>query len=222
MYKKNQIIEGTFNLIADEGFRSLNMAKIAKRVGMAQSSIFYHFKNKDELLNAVLQKIGLLLIDNVEKAKDAHEEASNCLHFLIMRNIDIFRANLSGLIVFFFDSLYYGNPIQKATVQEHITNYLKKVEEIIRQGQTNQTVRSDACPRTLSLIFFGMTLPPTPLSHAASDNYNGSDNVDNIWFFFRRSILPRTGQECEPHVHIGSDERIRKWIKKLQLLAPVL
>jgi TetR/AcrR family fatty acid metabolism transcriptional regulator len=183
--RKDQIIEATLNLIANEGYRSLKLKKIANWAGIAHSSLFYHFKSKDELLNVALQNIGQLLINNVEEAKNKHEEATKCLQFLIKQHVEMFRGNLSRFLVFFFDSLYFGNPSQKVTVKILITKYLNKIEEIIRQGQKNHSIRSDACPKTLSLMIFGMILPATPLSNTAKDKYNSANNVE---LFFRKSF----------------------------------
>ena len=56
MTKKQAILEAATRLFSVKGFKDTSMAELSKMIGVAQGTIFYHFKNKEELFLAVLER----------------------------------------------------------------------------------------------------------------------------------------------------------------------
>src|SRR3972149_219350 len=52
--RKETILQAATNLFGERGFNETSMAELAKVTGVAQGTIFYHFKNKEELFLAIL------------------------------------------------------------------------------------------------------------------------------------------------------------------------
>ncbi|WP_419656085.1 transcriptional regulator, TetR family [Desulfosarcina variabilis str. Montpellier] len=55
--RHDQIAEAALDLVRSEGTRGLNVAAVAKRVGLVPSAVYRHFKNKSEIIDAVLALI---------------------------------------------------------------------------------------------------------------------------------------------------------------------
>jgi AcrR family transcriptional regulator len=53
---KHIIIEAAENIIATEGIDSLSIRKIAKQIEYSPATIYHYFKDKEEILNLVMQK----------------------------------------------------------------------------------------------------------------------------------------------------------------------
>ena len=54
--KQENIIAAALELFAQEGFKSTSTSKVAKKAGVSEGLIFRHFKNKDGLLEAIIQE----------------------------------------------------------------------------------------------------------------------------------------------------------------------
>ena len=65
--RREQIAEAALSLVADQGLRRLSVAAVARRVGLVPSGIYRHFKSKDEILAAVLDRIEARLLANVQR-----------------------------------------------------------------------------------------------------------------------------------------------------------
>lgn len=52
--RRAQLIECTIDAIADVGYQKASLAEIARRAGITKGAIFYHFANRDALIEAVL------------------------------------------------------------------------------------------------------------------------------------------------------------------------
>ncbi len=57
MSKKPEILIAATHLFASKGFKETSTAELASIIGAAESTIFYHYKTKEEILLAVLKKI---------------------------------------------------------------------------------------------------------------------------------------------------------------------
>ena len=55
MSKKAEILLTATHLLAVKGYKDASMAELAKSTGVAQGTIFYHYKNKEELFLAILK-----------------------------------------------------------------------------------------------------------------------------------------------------------------------
>jgi AcrR family transcriptional regulator len=55
MSKKSDILQAATRLLAAKGYKETSMAELAKITGVAQGTIFYHYKNKEELFLSILE-----------------------------------------------------------------------------------------------------------------------------------------------------------------------
>ena len=53
MTKKEDIVYAALELAAEYGLKAISMSQIAGKVGLTKSSLYSHFKSKEELINAV-------------------------------------------------------------------------------------------------------------------------------------------------------------------------
>ncbi len=57
MSKKQNILHTATRLFAEKGYRNTSIAEIAKLTEVAEGTIFYHFKTKEELYLAILKNV---------------------------------------------------------------------------------------------------------------------------------------------------------------------
>ena len=53
----NDIIDKTEKLLAKKGYEKTSVANIIKKVGIAKGTFYHYFKSKDELLDAIVEKM---------------------------------------------------------------------------------------------------------------------------------------------------------------------
>ncbi len=57
MSYREPILDAALTLFSERGFSSASVAEVARIAGAAESTIFHHFKNKDELFLAVIEHV---------------------------------------------------------------------------------------------------------------------------------------------------------------------
>ncbi len=76
MTRKEAILETATVLFAEKGFRNTSIGDIAKMIGVADGTVFYHYKTKEELFLAVLESFKAKLIEECQVfIAERHEES---------------------------------------------------------------------------------------------------------------------------------------------------
>ena len=71
---KSSILENALSILVTEGFASLSMGKIGKKMGMTTANLYNYYKNKDELYNViVIQGYNQLYDEIVESVTNVSE-----------------------------------------------------------------------------------------------------------------------------------------------------
>ncbi|MFP5213352.1 MAG: TetR family transcriptional regulator [Acidobacteriota bacterium] len=80
MSRKQSILEAAAKLFAEKGFDATATAEVARAAGVAEGTIFRHFKTKEEILVQIWTKMMELYIEEVRKEAD---EAPNGLEAVL-------------------------------------------------------------------------------------------------------------------------------------------
>ena len=88
--RKAQIVGCAIEVIAEVGFAQASIRKIADRVGIAMSAVLYHFGNKDNLVDAIVEEMYRSMIAGVVLALDAEATAGDRLNGYIRSTIEYF------------------------------------------------------------------------------------------------------------------------------------
>ena len=65
--KREAILKATLDLLVERGFHDTPTSLIAKEAGVATGTLFHHFKNKEELINALYLETKNKMVDAIKK-----------------------------------------------------------------------------------------------------------------------------------------------------------
>jgi AcrR family transcriptional regulator len=201
--RREQIAEAALSLVADQGLRRLSIAAVARRVGLVPSGIYRHFKSKDEILDAVLERVEQRLLANVEAARREHSEPIACLKDVLMRHIRFIREGKLFSIprVVFSDDVRIGNHKRRQRVLQVFSRYIGQVGQIVQLGQSQGCIRSDFDERTITMMLFGIILPAGILWHITEGGFEITQHAQRAWQLFVAAITNQANtpvsQRCE-------------------------
>ena len=88
---KKRILKKAVELFYLHGFVKASIRDIVRAVGVTNSTVYIHFKNKDEILYCIIEDIGSTLLEELKKANDSREDPVDCLREMIFRQSRIQR-----------------------------------------------------------------------------------------------------------------------------------
>ena len=186
--RREQIAEAAMSLVAERGLRRLSVAAVARRVGLVPSGIYRHFKSKDEILAAVLDRIEQRLLANVQAAREENDDPLECLKGVLMRHIRFIREGRAIPRMIFSDDVHAGNPERRQRVFQIFTRYTGEIGQIVQRGQSQGRIRSELDPQTVTMMLFGIVVPAGILWHLTEGGFDVTRHAQRAWRLFVSAI----------------------------------
>ncbi|UEG51057.1 TetR/AcrR family transcriptional regulator [Ferruginibacter lapsinanis] len=137
---KDRIIEGAYELFIRYGFRSVSMDNIATKLGMSKKTLYQHFTDKDELVEAVME------YDITHDEKDCMLSTGNALNAIdeVLNVIDTVADQLSDMNPMVLYEMQKFHPKAFKIFQKHKDEFiLKMITQNLHRGVTEGLYRED-------------------------------------------------------------------------------
>ncbi len=190
--RQEQYAQAALSLVAADGLKNLSVARVARRVGLVPSALYRHYPGKEALIEAVIGLIRGRLHANVARVLEQTPDALERLRRLLLAHVRVIRENEGVLRVMFSDELHNGRAGRKAQVWEMVAGYLKRVADIVAQGQREGQIRQDIDPHTLSVMFLGLIQPAAILWNLSAGKFDVSRHAQKAWPVFCRAVTRRS------------------------------
>lgn len=186
--RQEQIAKAALELVAADGMKGLSAANIARHVGIVPSALYRHYKNKDAVLDAVLDLIQNRLMSNIQSVQRETNDPLKQLYKLLMKHIKLIRENQGIPRIVFSEDVYSGHQGRKKQIYTIISGYLRKIEEIVSQGQQSGAIRKELDPKNIALIFFGLIQPTAVLWHLSNGEFDITKEAKKNWAIIEKAI----------------------------------
>jgi len=100
--RSDKLLETALELFSEEGYREVTMQKIADRLGIRHSLIYYYFESKDKLFHSALLHALEKLMAAYDEVKASHKDPVDIINHWFQLNVDQERF-LKGLIKIMID-----------------------------------------------------------------------------------------------------------------------
>jgi len=186
--RREQIVRAALGLVARHGLKKLNIASVAREVGLVPSALYRHFHSKDEIIDAVLGLLRSQMMGNVEKVRNDTSDPEQQLERLLTLHAGLIRDNQAIPRILFSDEVFSGPSPRRQQMFAVLKGYTGAVADIIHEGQNAGSFRKDLDPTTLSLMFVGIVVPAAILWHAGGEPDIPS-HVKKGWQIFRQFLV---------------------------------
>ncbi|MDX9978747.1 MAG: helix-turn-helix domain-containing protein [Lentisphaeria bacterium] len=192
--RQEQLVQAALSLLGQDGPRAVTIAEVARRVALVPSGVYRHFRNKDELLDAVLAFMGRRLVANAEAVCRETADAAERLRLLYLRHLRMIRENPGILRLVFSDEVCGGSPERRHTLRRMQEAYLERVAAIVQQGQTEGNLQRNVSPRGAALLFLGLIQPAAILWHLSDGEIDLPAEAERCWSLFHLAIRNQTAE----------------------------
>jgi AcrR family transcriptional regulator len=149
---RHRILSAAHELFMDKGYRAVGTREVAEKCGISQPTLYYHFKNKDELYVAVALAILKRMKDALEQI--AVQDSPSTQDKLVAAAIYLLRItrhdmNIASMLHDIAHELEVGS--QNQIEEAFFASMVQPLMVILQQGIA-QKVISAPTPESLSLI----------------------------------------------------------------------
>jgi len=186
--RRDQIAEAALLLFAESGLREVSVAAVARRVGIAPSALYRHYPGKDEILDAVLERMRERMLGIVASVAEGPGDAVDALRRLHALHIALVLENRALFPLLVSDAFQSGSPERRRRVHAVLTAYLARVAALARRGQREGSIRADVSPQTVALMFLGVVQPPAMLSVLSAGAFDPRRPGREAWRLFEQTL----------------------------------
>jgi AcrR family transcriptional regulator len=209
--RRNQIAATALALVARHGLRALNVAALAKGVGVVPSAIYRHYPSKEAVLDAVLKVIAHRLFANVQAVRQEFTDRLEGLKQLLQRHIEMVLSNQGIPRMIFSEEIFSGQPARRRRVYQMIQEYLERVAEMIREGQRQGRISPDLPAETVAMMFLGVVQSASILRLMSDGQFDATKYRESAWRIF--SGMLSSNPPSSPKEPISNRNRKSKKIK---------
>lgn len=135
--RKNEILDIAEQLFVAKGFDNTSTNDILNEIGIARGTLYYHFKSKEDILNAMIDRMSNQL---VEKSKEIVNQKNMSVEQRLTMMISALNVNSGNLGHEIFEQVHKPqNALMHQKMQEQVLAEIKPlitslIEECIMQG----------------------------------------------------------------------------------------
>ncbi len=150
--RQNEIITISLKLIAEKGIQGLTIKNLANEIGVVESAIYRHFKNKFEILNTILETIkNNSISDNFDKNMNVLVQLEEGWE----NQFKVFASFPALVSVIFSEDLFQNETSLLNKTKEIMQKSINDLTSIIKYGQKKDEIRSDVKAEDLTLMIIG-------------------------------------------------------------------
>jgi AcrR family transcriptional regulator len=186
--RREQITRSALKLISRDGLKKLNIAAVARAVGVVPSGLYRHYRNKDEMLDAVLDLVRQRLHENVQAVRAGTADPLERLQALLRRHIQFVQHEVPLPRVVFSEEIFHGPRRRRQQVYRLFREYLGNIARLIQEGQETGDIRPELSAETLSFMFLGLVQPAAILWLMSDGEFDAARHAEEGWRIFAAAI----------------------------------
>lgn len=155
MTRKDAIIEAATRLFAVKGFNETSTAEVAKEAGVAQGTLFYHFKTKEGIMLEVFHGIMETYQAGLEKAVKEADTGLEALKGILRFHFTFTETNAERFLVVLRDFPFYfaqSDPDNREQVRIKVQRTVGFLREALERGRSDGSIREVPVEETAHVV----------------------------------------------------------------------
>ncbi|MFN3651764.1 MAG: TetR/AcrR family transcriptional regulator [Armatimonadota bacterium] len=171
---RDAILDAAERLMADYGYHRVTMEEVAREAGLGRTTIYLHFKTKEEVSLAVLDRIhGRLLARLCEAAEVSGATPGERVRSMLRARLEVAHTEARNRPSRGFDEFYTANrPTYLERRRQYLENEANILAHVLDEGRQAGAFRFDveAYEAALSLVIATNGLMPFSLGPGYADS----------------------------------------------------
>lgn len=184
--RREEILRAALFIVEQQGLDNLNTNAIAAVIQLVPSAIYRHFKNKEEIIAALIDFIGERLQQNLQQATTQEGTALERLKSLFELHVKLLQEEPSiPRILYSLISSERNQELKKKMLAE-IDAYVYETKKLLLQGKKAGEINPAVDVAAAAMMFLGMIQPLVILSQENKDVLD--EYPQKLWQCYQRAI----------------------------------
>ncbi|MAX06279.1 MAG: hypothetical protein CMD19_07645 [Flavobacteriales bacterium] len=150
-----EIIDASKDLIGEKGLQTLTIRNLANKMSFSEPALYRHFRDKTEIIKALLLFHKRIIQDGVLKILDSEKTALAKFEEILKFKFAHIEKNPALVMVIFSETSFQYNSTLSKVVKKILEQRTKKIISLIKNGQREGSIRKDIDAVQLATIVLG-------------------------------------------------------------------
>jgi AcrR family transcriptional regulator len=186
--RREQIAEAALKIVVEQGIGAVTVRRVAEAVGISAAALYRHYKNKADILAAVLEEHHEIHLDILRKAKAATKTPLESLRYqylAIMRLVERYQALP---VIFLSDVLWFEEKRLRDLKLQHHQMMRENLVALITQGQEQGEIRTDIRAEEIFVHYLGLIAMPALMGARCSGDVDMPLQTAANWELFVHAV----------------------------------
>lgn len=156
LQRRAEIIEAALALAAEGGVARVTTQAIADRLGIAQATVFRHFKRRDAIFRAAMEWIGAAVMAELGPRFRSAEPADRRLAAVLAAHLRFIAAHRGIPRLLFSDRLHLEDPALKVAARQVMGRYGEALAGLLDEGVAAGVFRKDLDPAGIAALIVAL------------------------------------------------------------------
>lgn len=184
--RKEEILRAALMIVEQQGLDNLNINAISSIIQLVPSAIYRHFRNKEEIIAALIDFIGGRLKQNLQQATIQDGTAIDKLRSLFELHVRLLQEEPAIPRILYFLISSERNAELKVRMLAEVNSYVHETQTILLQGKKDGEINPAVDATAAAMMFLGMVQPLAILSRVNAELLE--DYPKKLWQCYYRSI----------------------------------
>ena len=189
--RKQQIVQAALTLVSTKGVAAMTMERTARLVGISPSALYRHFKNKAQMLDAVLDLLDGQFSSEIRDARQNGKDPMDTLHYFLLQRVRFIMEHRSIPRLLYSEEIMYRHPDQHQKINNMFRAHIHRLQDIVEEGQAQGLMRTDITPEETAVMFIGLFKPVDEIYDIIGRQFDIVTHVHKVWSIFREAIAPK-------------------------------
>jgi TetR/AcrR family transcriptional regulator, fatty acid metabolism regulator protein len=186
--RQKQIADVCLEIISERGLAALNVAEVASKLGLVTSALYRHYKDKEQMVSAILQIIRKRVKADFVKAEKQGRDAFEKLEMLLNIESDRLHERRAFQMIIFSDSTLQEKYNKLTEIRSIVSEFRAATLSIFERGQEAGDIRNDISSDTLEKMFVNLFLTNVAMHIIDEDEFDINDYHNKAWSVFKEMI----------------------------------
>jgi len=132
---KEMLLSKAIDLFYEKGYAGASVREIVKSVKVSNSILYHYFKDKNELLYVIIERIGRELIESLRAIQEKYKDPIEALSKMILTQISIIKEKKKEAKIFLEEQYQLNDVYKRKILKQHreIYNIYKRQLELLEK-----------------------------------------------------------------------------------------
>ena len=187
--RQQEIIEALLALAAEYGIAKVSTQQIADAVGIAQPTIFRHFKTREDIVCASVKHVTTSLSERLSPIFSSTIKTDSRLESIITEHLRFLSEQPGFCRLLLSDQTHLESPLVRQTILLAMEAYTQRLSQLIKEGIKSgifvKGTNSDESAKYLIALFQGLLLRWSLYNF----EFSLAEESEKLWRFYRTTLI---------------------------------